>query len=461
MSDETRQEKSSVESTVDGAAKTGKAIANIAKGAAVGGAHGAAVEAAKASKKWIAVIVVLIALPIVIVAMLPSVIFGSLLGDGTDTPNGISDDAALIQNMTDINSGISMILSEGLTDVLDRIEADFAASSCDGKEINNPFGSDVVFNANAFVSQYCAYKDTDAASISQEDMEELLAANKGKLYSFTYTDEEREVTSESSSEDSEAETSEDGSSEGETSETTYETIRVYTIVYNGEAYFADQVFHLSDDQKLLASQYAQNLTVLLGDGVYQGLSDTEFSAMGLSYDGVVFSDGSTQVVYYNQLDERWKYEPYGTDTIGGYACGPTSMSIVVSSLTSETVDPPHMAQWAYENGYWCSGSGSYHSLIPGAAEAWGLAVEGCTASEPQRIVDALTDGKLVVALMTKGHFTSSGHFIVLRGCTSDGKILVADPASYQRSEKAWDLSIILNEASKTAGAGGPFWIIGN
>ena len=461
MSDETRQEKSSVESTVGGAAKTGKAIANIAKGAAVGGAHGAAIEAAKASKKWIAVIVALIALPIIIVAMLPSVIFGSLLGDGTDTPNGISDNAALIQNMTDINSGISMILSEGLTDVLNRIEADFAASGCDGKEINNPFGSDVVFNANAFVSQYCAYKDTDAASISQEDMEELLAANKDKLYSFTYTDEEREVTSESSSEASEAETSEDGSSEGETSETTYETIRVYTIAYNGEAYFADQVFHLSDDQKLLASQYAQNLTVLLGDGVYQGLSDTEFSAMGLSYDGVVFSDGSTQVVYYNQLDERWKYEPYGTDTIGGYACGPTSMSIVVSSLTSETVDPPHMAQWAYENGYWCSGSGSYHSLIPGAAEAWGLAVEGCTASEPQRIVDALTDGKLVVALMTKGHFTSSGHFIVLRGCTSDGKILVADPASYQRSEKAWDLAIILNEASKTAGAGGPFWIIGN
>ena len=91
MSDETRQEKSSVESTVDGAAKTGKAIANIAKGAAVGGAHGAAIEAAKTSKKWIVVIVALIALPIIIVAMLPSVIFGSLLGDGTDTPNGISD----------------------------------------------------------------------------------------------------------------------------------------------------------------------------------------------------------------------------------------------------------------------------------------------------------------------------------------------------------------------------------
>ena len=67
----------------------------------------------------------------------------------------------------------------------------------------------------------------------------------------------------------------------------------------------------------------------MGDGVYQGLSETEFSALGLSYDGVIFSDGETQVVYYNQLDERWKYELYGTDTIGGYACGPTAMSIVV------------------------------------------------------------------------------------------------------------------------------------
>lgn len=109
--------------------------------------------------------------------------------------------------------------------------------------------------------------------------------------------------------------------------------------------------------------------------------------------------------------------------------------------------------------YWCSKSGSYHTLIPGAAQAWGLSVEGCTASEPQRILDALADGKLVVALMTKGHFTKSGHFIVLRG-VQDEKILVADPASYRRSQKTWDLSIILNEASRRAGAGGPFWIIG-
>lgn len=458
MSEENRREQgNSAESSVKAAAKTGKAVANIAKGAATGGIHGAALETAKASKKWIIVLVAVLMLPVIIVAMLPSIIFGSLFGDGTDTPNGISDNTVMTDNMVNLNTGISTILSEGLVDVLARIDADFATSGCDGMEVNNPYGSDVVFNANYFIALYCASKDTDVSMISQSDMEQILRTHKDKLYSFSYTDELRQVVVEAEEPAVPAAGTEQVEAE---SEVINQTIRVYSVSYNGEAYFSDHIFALSDDQKNLAANYAQNLSVLLSDGVYQVLSSTEFSAMGISYEGVVFSDGSTQVVYYNQLDDRWRYEAYGTDDIGGYACGPTAMSIVVSSLTSETVDPPHMAQWAYENGYWCSKSGSYHSLIPGAAEKWGLPVEGCTTSEPQRIVDALADGKLVVALMSKGHFTSSGHFIVLRGVTSDEKILVADPSSYSRSEKAWDFSIILNEASKSAGAGGPFWIIG-
>ena len=189
--------------------------------------------------------------------------------------------------------------------------------------------------------------------------------------------------------------------------------------------------------------------------MFQQYSGSTITALG----DVRFTDGATEVVYFNQLDQRYANQPYGTDNIGGYGCGPTSMAIVVSSLTNDIVDPVEMAKWAYENGCWCKGQGSYHSLIPNAAKAWGLSVEGCTASEPQRIVDALTEGKLVVAIMLKGHFTTGGHFIVLRG-VQDGKILVADPASYSRSQTLWELSIILNEASRRAGAGGPFWIIG-
>lgn len=179
------------------------------------------------------------------------------------------DDTVLSANMVSLNTGISTILSEGLTDVLARIDADFAASGCDEKEVNNPYGADVLFNANQFISMYCASKDTDVESISQSDLEAILRQHVNQLYSFTYKDETRTVEADSSS---------DSSSE-EVEETTI-TVRVYTVTYNGEWYFADHVFALSKDQKDLADNYAENLSVFLSDGSYQVLSDTEFSCNG-------------------------------------------------------------------------------------------------------------------------------------------------------------------------------------
>lgn len=191
-----------------------------------------------------------------------------------------------------------------------------------------------------------------------------------------------------------------------------------------------------------------------------GIFDRDFrEADGQEYDEDILlgRDGEIQVVYYNQLDERWKEEPYGEDKIGTHGCGPTSMSIVVSTFTDRNVDPIEMAAWSYENGYYCPGGGSYHSLIPKAAEHWGLSVDRNLA--PENVADALGEGKLVVAIMSKGHFTKSGHFIVLRGITPEGKVLVADPASLKRSNQEWDLSLILKEAKRRVGAGGPFWAI--
>ena len=64
MSDEKSQQQTSTESTVAGAAKTGKAISNIAKGAAAGGAHGAAIEAGKSSAKWLIPLIAAVLLPL-------------------------------------------------------------------------------------------------------------------------------------------------------------------------------------------------------------------------------------------------------------------------------------------------------------------------------------------------------------------------------------------------------------
>ena len=125
----------------------------------------------------------------------------------------------------------------------------------------------------------------------------------------------------------------------------------------------------------------------------------------------------------------------------------------------KNVTPVEVANWSVKNGYRCEGNGSYHSLIPEGAKHYGLKVEKLGRSSRKELTEHLSSGKLVVVIMAKGHFTDGGHFIVLRGISPNGKVLVADPASRKRSNMEWDMSIILNEARGTASAGGPFWSI--
>lgn len=203
----------------------------------------------------------------------------------------------------------------------------------------------------------------------------------------------------------------------------------------------------------LHEQFSLDQNIDINDVNYQ-------QSKSVDYSGVLYSNASTNVIYYNQADKRWADKAYGkTGTIGTSGCGPTSLAMVISSLSDKIVDPVEMCDWAYKNGYRCEGNGSYHSLIPNGARYFGLKVEGCSNYNPQKIVEALADGKLIIAIMGKGHFTQSGHFIVLRGVTSEGKILIADPISKSRSDQEWDIKLIMGEACKQSGSGGPFWII--
>ncbi len=443
---------------VKSAVKTGKAIAAAAKGAAAGGPFGAAAGFVLQNRKLIAklaiALVAFLLLPVLFICMLPSLVFGGLGNEYSpsdpDTPI-LNSDTALTANMTSASDAISRVLSDGMSELLEQIDRDYAASGAERKEIINPYENSPSFNANRFISQYCASKNEDFSAVSLEDMNSILKSGKDELYSYERVLQQRTVKKEVVTIDPTTE------KEVKTEISETKLWASYTVKYNGEMYFADRIFHLNDEQKQLAENYAQNLSLFLGDSMFQCLPDGYSASPSLG--DIRFTDGQIPVVYYNQVDERYSDQPYGTDKIGSCGCGPTAMAIVVSSLTDSTVDPVTMAEWSYKNGYWCSGSGSYHDLIPEAAKAWKLPVEGCGKNNGQMIADALSKGKLVVALMVKGHFTKTGHFIVLRG-VRNGKILVADPVSYARSEQEWDLSVILSEASPNAGAGGPFWIIG-
>lgn len=175
----------------------------------------------------------------------------------------------------------------------------------------------------------------------------------------------------------------------------------------------------------------------------------------------ILTGGGLEVVYFNQTDEDRAEQMYGTDPLSTHGCGPTAMAMAVSSLTGETVDPVEMAALCVQEGYWCRDHGSYLSMVQGVAEAYGLEcrpVDLETLDEGE-LYTRLTGGDVFVALMTRGHFTRGGHFILLRGTTLSGQILVADPASRDRSLISWDLSLILDELSPSRHDGAPLWAL--
>lgn len=173
----------------------------------------------------------------------------------------------------------------------------------------------------------------------------------------------------------------------------------------------------------------------------------------------VLTGGSVSIAYFAQSDPAWKDQPYGSDRVGPYGCGPTAMAMAVKSLTGTNTDPEQMASWCSQNGYWAAGSGSYHSIVRGVANAFGLECSSPSFVTPEDLRTQLSGGRIAVALMSAGHFTSGGHFILLRGVTLDGNILVADPNSRARSLQEWDASIIINELSSSKTAGAPLWFL--
>lgn len=170
--------------------------------------------------------------------------------------------------------------------------------------------------------------------------------------------------------------------------------------------------------------------------------------------------GTTPVVYFNQGDPAWRDKPFGTDYIGKYACGPTVMAMAVATLTDTETDPAKMSVWAYDNGYWCQGSGSYPSIVEGASKAFGVRCRPSKDCDQKILRSHLNGGGLAVALVGPGHFTTSGHFILLHGTAPGGKVLAADPNSRENSLALWDPQVILDEARASNGDGVCVWLLG-
>lgn len=137
-----------------------------------------------------------------------------------------------------------------------------------------------------------------------------------------------------------------------------------------------------------------------------------------------------KLIYYSQEDPRWKNTPYTIDgdageTIGASGCGPTSFAMAASSYLGKEILPTEMCRYAIKNGYRTANNGTAWGFFASATKKYGLSCS--QTGNLEAVKAALREGKLVIASMGKGHFTSGGHFILLVGIPKAGWIDVYDP----------------------------------
>ena len=238
--------------TARGAIKTGKAIAGAAKGAAAGpyGMLAAGLwENRKAAGKILAAFAALLMLPVLFLLMLPSLIFGSL-GLDDATGDALNDNSAIMENIAETEASIEAILRKKHDGLLEEIqqEADALGPGCE-YGITDDFSDRIIYESALVISQFCASQD-DYREISLAKLERILRDNTDGIFTYTVEVTEYEETDE------------------ETGESRTIHHYEYTVEYAGDSYYAENVFHLTDEQLQTAEEYAANLHLFLFDTVY-------------------------------------------------------------------------------------------------------------------------------------------------------------------------------------------------
>lgn len=147
------------------------------------------------------------------------------------------------------------------------------------------------------------------------------------------------------------------------------------------------------------------------------------------------------MAYYNQKNYS---DSYAGGTIATSGCGVTSAAMVATTLTGKTITPSEVAKLAKEKGYEVS-EGTSWGLFNNLGSIYNFHGEEI-GKDDKSILAALNSGKKVIVSEGKGTWTSgAGHIIVLAGA-SDGKIMVNDPYSPEKSKKLWDIGDITKTA---------------
>lgn len=204
------------------------------------------------------------------------------------------------------------------------------------------------------------------------------------------------------------------------------TLCEYTSYENPDAVIDDKIVYI-----------VNHLNELSNDMLSDIVTTYKIKCVENGVDGILSSSRSVYPYYlFTQTDSEWAKTPYAnnlnrTGTIASSACGPSSMSIVLSQYFHKEILPTELAKFSIDNGHrYASGTGI--DLFPDASSQYGMPIpELVYGSSVDELYDGVkNNGNMAIALMGKGSFTRGGHYVVIVGTEErDGKkyFKVADP----------------------------------
>lgn len=170
-----------------------------------------------------------------------------------------------------------------------------------------------------------------------------------------------------------------------------------------------------------------------------------------------------QPVYYMQTDPQWRSKPYRVpgenSTVGNSGCGPSCCSMVIETLTGKKFTPLDACNWSLQHGYKALNQGTYLSYVEAQLKAEGIDCKMLnwqkTYGKPdhknhEEVFKLIKEGYYAIALMGKGNWTSSGHFVLIWWV--DDKVRINDPYSKKDSRLNGDLKTFKSQVKY-------YWII--
>lgn len=188
---------------------------------------------------------------------------------------------------------------------------------------------------------------------------------------------------------------------------------------------------------------------------YAGMASGDYRPLDCVSPSIAIPEncGGMGIPLYLQYDLRWAGISFGGGNISSSGCGATSVAMVLSYELQKCIYPSDVVA-VIGNRYYVPGYGQSWSMVPAACQAFGCRAVQQTVNA-DAIVASLKAGHPVI-VSTDGHgttqeFTKNGHYIVLRGLTDDGLVLVNDPndsKSKKHYEKAYTPQFIYSECCR-------------